>query len=304
MTTPSAQPSSTTVGPPEISSLRNRISKLLENGNPGPGITTHNRQATDRSEGAAIFRAKATPAQVTDKVNTILPSSKTPLTTLRTKITDSPTTDPKSQAKIIKKFWGGVWAKRPNAPPRHTIDDYLTSYTKTIPHKARPSFPTITTFETIIKKTKDSAPGPDGMPFSFYRELVDATAPVLLSLLIEMSTGTVTPKEFNYGGLCIFPKDGSSTIDRTRPITLNNTSNRIAAAVIADCIMPALDAIIDPRQKGVVRGRRGEDNILELTNSTNNNKTTFFSSIRPRPLTALTMITCSQFLRKLECPPG
>ena len=80
-----------------------------------------------------------------------------------------------------------------------------------------------------------------------------------------MSTGTIPPKEFNYGGLCIFPKDGSSTVDRTRPITLNNTSNRITAAVIADCNMPALDAMIDPRQKGFIRGRRGEDNIMELT---------------------------------------
>jgi hypothetical protein len=55
--------------------------------------------------------------------------------------------------------------------------------------------------------------------------------------------------------------------------------------------MPALNAIIDPRQKGFVRGRRGEDNIMELTdmyliNSTNNNNTTFCSLIRPRPLTA------------------
>ena len=275
--TQNAQPPT---APPEITNLRNRISKLLENGNPGPGITTHNRQEADRSDGAAIYRAKASPAQVTDKVNTTLPSTKTPLTTLRTKITDIPTTDPKTQATIIKRFWGGIWAKRPDAPPRHTIDDYLSSYTKRIPHAARPSFPTLKTFETSIKKTKNSAPGPDGIPFSFYRELIDITAPILLSILIEMSTGTHPPRDFNYGGLCIFPKDGSSTVDRTRPITLNNTSNRIIAAVVADCIMPAIDAIIEPRQKGFIRGRRGEDNIIELTdtfyNKLNNQQQHFF----------------------------
>ena len=109
ITTPNDQSTSNN-SPPEISSLRSRISKLLENGNPGPGITTYNRQDSDRSEGAAIFRAKATPAQVTDKITTILPSTKTPLTTLRARITDTPTTDPKAQANIIKTFWGGIWA--------------------------------------------------------------------------------------------------------------------------------------------------------------------------------------------------
>ena len=144
-------------------------------------------------------------------------------------------------------------------------------YTKRIPYIARPSFPSIKTLTSTIKKTKNSAPGPDGIPFSFYRELIDITAPILLSVLIEMSTGTSPPSEFNYGGLCVFPKDGSSTVDRTRPITLNNTSNRIVAAALADCIMPALDAIIDPRQRGFIRGRRGEDNIIELTDSFYNN---------------------------------
>ena len=40
---------------------------------------------------------------------------------------------------------------------------------------------------------------------------------------------------------------------------------------MADSIMPALDAIIDSRQKGFVRGRRGEDNISELTDMFYNN---------------------------------
>ena len=253
--------------PQEMTTLRNRISQLLENGTPGPGITTHHRLDTDKSEGAALFRAKAASAQVTDKVRTTLPSTKKSLTSLRTKITDVPTTDPKKQAKIIKHYWGDIWSKRPGAPSRQTIDEYLSSYTKRIPFSARPTFPTLENVETYIKKTKNSAPGPDGIPFSFYRELIDTTAPVLLSFVIKMSLGTRPPKEFNYGGLCIFPKDGSSTVDRTRPITLNNTSNRIVAGVVADCIMPALDAIIETRQKGFIRGRRGEDNIIELTDT-------------------------------------
>ena len=85
---------------------------------------------------------------------------------------------------------------------------------------------------------------------------------MLLDIIIEMASGTPPPKEFNLVSLCIFPKGGADTIDRTRPITLNNTSNRVIASIIADSI-----SIADKRQKGFIRGRHGGDNILELTNS-------------------------------------
>ena len=72
---------------------------------------------SDKSEGVAIYRTAATRAQITEKVSATLPSTKTLLTSLRTKVTDIPTTDPKAQAKIIKQVWGGIWAKRPDSPP-------------------------------------------------------------------------------------------------------------------------------------------------------------------------------------------
>ena len=103
------------------------------------------------------------------------------------------------------------------------------------------------------------------MPFSLYRNLIDLSVPIFRKVILLMATGRPPPKEFNLGLLCIFPKDNSSTIDRTRPITLGNTDNRIIAGIIADVIMPAVDAIADKRQKGFIRGRQGGDNIRELT---------------------------------------
>jgi ribonuclease HI len=259
--------SDTPEGPQGIKFLRERISKILEGGDPGPALTSHHRLDSDKSDGAAVFRTAAAPRQVTDKITHTLPSTKTPLTTLRAKITDDITTDPPKQAKIIKNFWGGTWARRPNAPPLSEINDYLHFYQKRIPDIARPSFPTLAKVKLFIKRPRNTSPGPDGMPFSLYSSLCDIAAPLILAIIIKMSTGAPPPKEFNFGGLCIFPKDGSSTIDRTRPITLNNTSNRLIASIIADCIMPAIDAIADKRQKGFIRGRRGEDNIREMTGS-------------------------------------
>ena len=259
--------SETPEGPDGIEHLRKKIAKTFEKGEPGPAFTSHHRTEEDRSEGAAIYRQHRAPPQPTDPVKYLLPSTKKPLLALRATKTDDVTTDPPKQAKIIKTYWGPIWSERTNAPPQRDIDYLLSKYTKRIHHSHRPVFPTLKKIELFLSKTKNTAPGPDGIPFALYRNLGDLAAPMLLDIIIEMASGTPPPKEFNLGSLCIFPKGGADTIDRTRPITLNNTSNRVIASIIADSIMEAVDSIADKRQKGFIRGRHGGDNILELTNS-------------------------------------
>ena len=166
----------------------------------------------------------------------------------------------------MKNFWGKqIWAKRLDHASPTEIDSFLMNYTKYIPYKYRPKFPSHKTIEKGILATKNTAFGPDGIPFSLYRNLIDISVPIFEKVILLMATGRPPPKEFNLGLLCIFPKDNSSTIDRTRPITLGNTDNRIIAGIIAGVIMPAVDAIADKRQKGFIRGRIGGDNIRELT---------------------------------------
>ena len=242
--------------------LKKHICKILGKGAPGAALSTTHRSQEDRSEGAAYFRDTLLRRhQPVDTIRHILPSTKTPLTTLREHITDDVTTEPKTQAKIIKKFWGGIWSKRPEAANKPSLDRYLRFYNKHIPETHTPIFPTLKTVQDQILKPRDTSPGPDGLPFALYRSLVDITGPLILDIIIALGTGEKPPKEFNLGGLCIFPKDNSFTIARTRPITLNNVSNRLAAAIVADAIMDAVDAIADKRQKGFIRGRLGEDNI-------------------------------------------
>ena len=247
--------------------LREHIAKLVEKGTPSSAIASPGREGGDRSEGEAIFRAKSRPRQPTDKVSTILPSTKTHLNHLREKITDNTTTDPKEQAKILKKFWGKIWSKRDDAPTQEKIDDYLNSYNKTIDDEHTPQLPTMKDTLKHIKAPKNTACGPDGMPFSLYRNLIHISTPIIHNIITTLAEGTPPPRDFNMGEVCFFPKDNSSTVDRTRPITLNNTSNRIVAAVIADTIMPAVDYLVDARQRGFVRGRKGDDNIHEITNT-------------------------------------
>ena len=82
-----------------------------------------------------------------------------------------------------------------------------------------------------------------------------------------MAEGRPPPKSFNMGDLCLFPKDDTTLISRTRPIRMNNFDNRIIAAAVSRALMPSVDFLADLCQKGFINGRKGEENIHAITNS-------------------------------------
>jgi ribonuclease HI len=80
-----------------------------------------------------------------------------------------------------------------------------------------------------------------------------------------MAEGHTPPKSFNMGDLCLFPKDDTTLISRTRPITMNNFDNRIIAAAISRTLMPSVDFISERCQQGFINGRKGDTNIKDIT---------------------------------------
>lgn len=165
---------------------------------------------------------------------------------------------------IISDYWQKVWSQREDAPSREEIRSWLNFYDKRIPHHLLPSPPSTEEVTKAILGSGDSSPGPDGIPFAIYRLFQPEAAPILSAVATSLATGTSPPPEFNQGRLFIIPKSHSPLIDRTRPITVNNTDNRILAKLVASLITPALDFIISDSQKGFIPGRRGGDHIRTL----------------------------------------
>ena len=252
----------------DIGILRNHISSLLERGEPHPALAQHHRDDDDRSEGAAIFRNASTKGRSpTDHIAPLLPSSSKTITALRANPSDPPITCPNKQAKLAKDIWGGeIWSRRKNAATPAARSDYLKNYNRTLPENIKPKAPSIDTIYAVLEKPKPTSPGPDGLPFSLYSELSDIAAPILHSIVCSMADGRTPPKSFNMGDLCLFPKDDTTLISRTRPITMNNFDNRIIAAAVSRTLMPAVDFISESCQKGFINGRKGETNIKNITN--------------------------------------
>ena len=76
--------------------------------------------------------------------------------------------------------------------------------------------------------------------------------------------GQLPPDGFNHGLLFLLPKKLTGLLSDTRPLSVTNSDNRILAACVARCIMPAVDAYVHHSQKGFVAGRQRCEHVAEI----------------------------------------
>ena len=166
--------------------------------------------------------------------------------------------DANGMAEKLKQQWEPIWNK-PN-PPTSNILSYLSSYTKSLPHPL-PKL-SLAHLEEVMRRPRDSSTGPDGIPFSLYRHLSDIAAPILFHYTLHLSTNNKPNRSFNFTNLFFFPKDSTNRADKTRPISVSNTDNRIIANTIRKIITPTIAKILTPSQTAFVPGRSIDENIL------------------------------------------
>ncbi len=116
----------------------------------------------------------------------------------------------------------------------------------------------------VIAKCRDSATGPDGIPFSMYRNMVDIFAPIFLDLILHMSAVGRPNSSFNFINLFFFPKGDSNHPSKLRPISVSNSDNRIIANLVHSLTTPAIGEILDKSQRCFLALRSIEDHILEV----------------------------------------
>jgi hypothetical protein len=208
------------------------------------------------------------------KAKVFLPSTRKRLRALRSSLDDPPSDSPLDMGVITKGFWGGLWEEvklRPGSKRDRLLKKLMRKYKKRI-DLGRIQLPDIEMVTRIILKSGDSSAGPDGIPFSAYRALVDIVAPNLLELILFLMEGNPPPPDFNFGLLHLLPKLDTFLIKDTRPITVTNAGNRLLASVLVECITPALQVLIDKRQKMFLPPRQMTDHVRDLNDK-------FYSSL-------------------------
>jgi hypothetical protein len=137
-------------------------------------------------------------------------------------------------AQTLKAHWEPIWNK-PHPSPK-TINDYLSNYRKSVDLEV-PNI-SLEAVTEVILKPRVSSTGPDGIPFSVYRNLADVAAPLLFRYMLVLASGKRTNRSFNFTNLFFFPKDSSNLPNHLRPISVSNTDNRLMANVIRKLITP------------------------------------------------------------------
>ena len=196
------------------------------------------------------------------KAKLFLPAERERIRSLRSSISSPPVSDPKDMGELIHDFWGqSIWASKEHDTgfSKKFLRDYRKEIDLSLIHR-----PTLGRITHAILESKDSSAGPDGIPFIVYRNLIDIAAPVLLEVALHIADGNAPPKGFNLGLLHLLPKKHTGLVQDTRPITVNNTDNRILAVVLVDCIEPAVQALIGQEQLLFLKKRHMTDHVRDV----------------------------------------
>ena len=113
---------------------------------------------------------------------------------------------------------------------------------------------------------KDSAPGPDGIPYSYYRSLWRLAGPIIVDAWnYTLETGNLAPShKISY--LKLIPKSGKdlSLLTNWRPITLSNCDHKLITKTYARRLGNAVNAAIEANQTAYLKGRLINENVRSM----------------------------------------
>ena len=201
-----------------------------------------------------------------DQLKGRVPTGRKGLHHLRSSAKSEPTSDPAAMGRIAQRAYGKIWAEDLDKPTCRALRRFLRAYRRTLSPAdiAELTLPTAEDITLSIRDTNNSSPGPDGIPFAFYRLCADEVGPLLHDILGRLAQGQPPPPSFNQAVLFLLPKDESLLIDNTRPISVTNADNRIIAKFLATMLGPVLARVLHAMQKGFIPGRVGLDHIREI----------------------------------------
>ena len=118
----------------------------------------------------------------------------------------------------------------------------------------------------VLKTSKNSAPGPDGISYSIWLELWEETGSILLdSWNYSLQIGKLPPSH-KVSFLKLIPKIGKDLklLTNWRPITLSNCDHKIFTKLYANRICDRISGSIGENQTAYLKGRLINDNIRSL----------------------------------------
>lgn len=121
------------------------------------------------------------------------------------------------------------------------------------------------------------APGPNGMPFLFYKKFWDIMGTDVTREVLHFLNGGALPEKWNEMDAVLVPKvQNPEKLKDLRPISLCNVVYKIASKVLSNHLKVILPDIVSQNQSAFVLGRMITNNVLiayELTHYLQNKRT-------------------------------
>ncbi len=185
-------------------------------------------------------------------------------------------TEQKDIENEIHRFYKDLYESKLVSEEEELNAEFLADLPK-IPEDSKISMDTPLTLLDLynaVQSCKDSAPGPDAIPYSIYKHFWNLLgSPLLDSWRYSLSIGKLSQDQ-RQSIITLIPKKDKdrSILSNLRPISLTNTDVKIITKAITIKINPILEHIISPTQTGYVPKRQVTDNnflldkIIQLAN--------------------------------------
>ena len=180
--------------------------------------------------------------------------------------------EPRDIAKCLTNYWQQSFDRKDTDSSLRS--EWLGRITDKLQVSLEDLRPTIEDVETVLSTVPASAPGPDGIPFSVFKRMMDIVAPLVHDIILEMIDGRgAPPTDFNFAYLICLPKGSGELVDgglrcydasSTRPLSIVDSINRIIASVFRLVLERQVHTWISYQQRGFVCGRQMLLNIIDV----------------------------------------
>lgn len=110
--------------------------------------------------------------------------------------------------------------------------------------------------EAVFGSYAEGAPGPDGLPFLFYRNFWDLIKEDLLALFQDFHKGDLDLYRLNCALITLIPKvEEATNMKPFRPISLLNCSFKIFSNLMTNRLCPVVQRIVNKSQSDFIKGR-------------------------------------------------
>lgn len=209
------------------------------------------------------------------RLKRMLPGSTTALSAMEDPVSCQATSDPKEMARLLIEHWGRILTAKP--VDRQLLSRWLRDLPDKVPQAADACW-TLTREHVAEsrRRSHETSPGPDGIPYMAYRKLGSYAVACLHSSAEDLQETDCLhdlPSTFNHAILRCLPKSPSRTDGlhgdvytpaKTRPLSIVNTDNRLIANAYRLLLEPVLNKWISEMQRGFLPGRSMLSNVVDV----------------------------------------